>query len=73
VNTSTGVYTFYSGDASAAVYISYSYTLASVGETVTNSSAGAANAFQTIMGVSHQGLQTNLQLYACVPESPGQR
>jgi hypothetical protein len=70
-NPSTGVYTFYSGDASAALYISYAYTLASVGETVTlsNTAAGAANAFQMMMGASYQNLQTNLQLYQCVPES----
>jgi hypothetical protein len=33
VNVSTGVYTFYSGDAGKAVQISYNYTLASVGNT----------------------------------------
>jgi hypothetical protein len=71
VNVTTGVYTFDLADASAAVFISYAYTLASVGDTVTlsNTSAGAANAFQMMMGASYQGLQTNLQLYQCVPES----
>ena len=66
---SAGVYTFYSADASAAVYISYTYTLAAVGDTVTiaNASAGAANTFQTIMGSSYQGLQTNFLLYSCIP------
>ena len=71
VNTTTGVYTFYSADASAAVYISYTYTLASVGDTVTlsNTAAGAANAFQMIMGITYQGLQTNIQLYNCVSDT----
>jgi hypothetical protein len=71
VNSTTGVYTFYSGDASAALFISYAYTLASVGDTITisNTSAGAANSFQMMMGASYQNLQTNLQLYECVPES----
>jgi hypothetical protein len=66
-----GVYTFYSADASAAVLISYTYTLSSAGATVTmsNTSAGAANVFQTVMGASYNGLQTNLQLYACVADS----
>jgi hypothetical protein len=71
VNTTTGVYTFYSGDASASLYISYAYTLASVGDTITlsNTAAGAANAFQMMMGATFQNLQTNIQLYECVPES----
>lgn len=71
VNTTTGVYTFYSADASVALFISYAYTLAAVGETITlsNTSAGAANAFQMMMGASYLNLQTNIQLYQCVPES----
>ena len=66
-----GVYTFYSADASAAVLISYTYTSSTAGDTVTisNTSAGAANTFQTVMGGSYNGLQTNLLLYSCVSES----
>lgn len=66
-----GVYTFYSADASAAVLISYTYTVSTSGATVTlsNTAAGAANTFQMITGATFQGLQTNIQLYACVPES----
>lgn len=68
---SAGVYTFYSGDAGAAVKISYTYTLSSAGGTVTmsNAAAGAANSFQTVMGGSYNGLQTNIVLYACVSDS----
>lgn len=68
---SAGVYTFNSADASAAVLISYTYTLSSAGATVlmSNTQAGAANVFQTVMGTSYNGLQTNFQLYACTPES----
>ncbi len=66
-----GVYTFNSADASAAVLISYTYTLSTAGETVTisNTLAGAANSFQCVMGSSYNGLQTNFVLYNCVPES----
>ena len=67
---SAGVYTFSSGDASAAVLIDYTYTVSTAGDTVTlsNTSAGAANTFQTVMGSSYNGLQTNFVLYACNPQ-----
>jgi hypothetical protein len=67
---SAGVYTFYSGDASAAVQISYTYTSSSAGDTVTlsNTLAGAANSFQCVMGSSYNSLQTNFLLYSCVPD-----
>jgi hypothetical protein len=66
-----GVYTFYSADASAAVLFSYSYTVSTSGSTVTisNTAAGAANSFQTMMGASYNGLETNFLLYACIPSS----
>jgi len=66
-----GVYTFYSGDASAAVLISYTYTLSSAGDTVTisNTAAGAANSFETVFGATYSGLQTNFLLYSCIPSS----
>lgn len=68
---SAGVYTFNSADANASVDMSYTYTSASAGSTVTmsNTSAGAASSFQTVMGGTYNGLQTNVVLYACVPES----
>lgn len=67
---SAGVYTFFSADASAAMLMSYTYTLATAGDTVTlsNTTAGAANVFQTVMGSIYNGLQTNFQMYACVSE-----
>jgi hypothetical protein len=67
---SAGVYTFYSGAASAAVLISYTWTTTN-GDTVTisNAAAGAANTFQTVLGGSYNGLETNLVLYACVSDS----
>lgn len=70
-SVSAGVYTFNSTDASAAVLISYTYTLSSAGETVTmsNTSAGAANTFKTVLGSSYNGLQTNFILNSCVNES----
>lgn len=70
-SVSAGVYTFASADASVDVKISYTYTLSSAGETVTisNTAAGAANTFQLVLGGSYNSLQTNFQLYACVPES----
>lgn len=68
---SAGVYTFASGDASAALFISYTSTLSTAGATVTisNTSAGAANSFQTIFGATYNSLQTNFVLYACIPTS----
>jgi hypothetical protein len=66
---SAGVYTFAAADDGIAVTISYSYTIASVGDSVliSNSAAGAANTFQSIFGASYNGLQTNFQLYSCIP------
>lgn len=66
-----GIYTFAAADASAAVLISYTYTLASAGDTVTlsNTSAGAANSFQCLMGAGYNGLQVNTLLYSCIPSS----
>jgi len=64
----SGIYTFAAADASAAVQISYAWTTTN-GDTVTmtNSAAGAANTFQTMMGSSYNGLETNFLLYACIP------
>lgn len=71
VNAATGTYTFASGDASAAVQISYTYTLSSAGSSVTmsNTAAGAAFTFKTVLGGSYNGLQTNFILNACIPQS----
>ena len=70
-SVAAGVYTFYSGDASANVLIDYTYTLSTAGETVTlsNTSAGAATTFKTVLGGSYNGLQTNFIINACAYES----
>lgn len=66
-----GVYTFAAADEGAAVQITYQYTQSSGGETVTlsNSSAGAANLNQMVLGMSYNGLQGNIVLPACLMTS----
>lgn len=68
VNTTTGVYTFFSGDASAAVLISYSYTLASGAQliTITNQLMGSAPQFQVNLTNTYAGKLFALQLNACI-------
>ena len=68
VNTSTGVYTFYSGDASAAVLISYSYTTASGSQliTITNQLMGSAPTFQVNLTNTYASKLLALQLNACI-------
>jgi hypothetical protein len=63
-------YTFASADANASVNINYDWT-GTGGDTVTisNTSAGAANAFKSVLGGSYQGQQTNFILNACIPNS----
>lgn len=64
----TGVYTFFSGDASAAVQISYGYTSATGGNliTITNQLMGAAPQFQLNLTNTYQGKVFALQLNACI-------
>jgi hypothetical protein len=64
-----GIYTFAAADEGVAVLISYSYTLATAGSTITisNTAAGAANTFETMFGASYAGLETNFLLYSCIP------
>lgn len=67
VNTSTGVYTFFSGDASAAVLISYTYTPASTTGrmlSVVNEIQGYGPQFELYLLQSYQGAN-NMRLYAC--------
>ena len=68
---SSGVYTFAAADEGVAVLISYTSTLSTAGSTVTisNTSAGAANSFETVFGATYNSLQTNFLLYACIPSS----
>lgn len=67
VNFSTGVYTFSSGDASAAVNISYTYNSTGAGNklTITNQLMGILPTWKaTFLGV-YQSKQTVLRLNAC--------
>ena len=68
VNTATGVYTFHSGDASAAVLLSYSYAIASTGETITisNQLIGAAPTFKNVLTQPYNSQRQTLVLNACV-------
>jgi hypothetical protein len=65
VNLATGVYTFYSGDASAQVVISYSYTL-TTGRTLThiNHLQGYGPYFELLLGMPYQGTNM-LRLRRC--------
>jgi hypothetical protein len=68
---SAGVYTFAAADEGVAMLISYTSTLSTSGSSVTisNTSAGAANSFETVFGATYNSLQTNFLLYACIPSS----
>lgn len=71
VNVSTGTYTFASGDASAALLISYQYTNSGAqGFTLSNPLLGIQPSFQAVLTTSYQspsGLKkADLTLYACV-------
>lgn len=69
-STVSGSYTLNASDLNLTGGLNFSYTYTSTGgDTVTMSqtSAGAANTFQTVIGGSYNGLQTNFQLYACIP------
>lgn len=64
---SSGVYTFYSGDASANVLISYSYTVTS-GKTltITNQLLGSAAYFEANLQCTFQGNVFSMILYRCM-------
>ena len=67
VNTSTGVYTFYSGDASAALLFNYEYSSSMTGKNlaVTNQLMGTIPVFRMDLNNNTKGKQSVLQLYAC--------
>jgi hypothetical protein len=67
---SNGVYTLASGDAGAALFISYTFTAAASGNTstITNQLLGAAPTFQGIFTEMFQGKQLTLQLNQCVAQ-----
>jgi hypothetical protein len=64
VNTSTGVYTFSSMDASLAIYISYTYTLAATGTTlvVANHTMGFGPILSMTIPLLYQGTVNSINL-----------
>ena len=68
VNTSTGVYTFASGDTGAAVQISYTFTAAATGTqlNITNQFMGFAPTIQVLLQTVYNASQFNVLLYAVV-------
>lgn len=67
---STGTYTVNVADEVPLLF-SYANASATGGDTITlqNASAGAASSFKTVLSSSYQGIQTNIILNACIPES----
>lgn len=76
VNSSTGVYTFSSADASAAILINYTYT-ATGGHTlpINNQLMGLAPTFQCVLGDSYNfngaTQSVTMGLYSCVSSKLG--
>lgn len=71
---SAGTYTFYSGDASVAMKMSYTYTGAG-GETLTlsNQPMGVASTYKTVLSLPYNSQDFVLTLNACVRESLGMK
>jgi hypothetical protein len=67
VNFATGVYTFSSGDASAAILVSYTYNIVTSGNklTMTNQSMGITPTFKATFYTNYNGSGTALRLNAC--------
>jgi hypothetical protein len=67
VNAATGVYTFAAADTLKAVKISYTYTTASQGSTVTlnNQLMGYAPEFRMFLWNTFRGKRLGLELYSC--------
>lgn len=67
VNFATGIYTFSSADASAAVLISYTYNISTSGSklTVTNQAMGITPTFKATFYTNYNGSGTALRLNAC--------
>jgi len=65
VNLATGIYTFFSADASAAVLISYSYTVAAAGYSavLANQLMGASPIFKIVLSNSYNNNNLTLELY----------
>jgi hypothetical protein len=67
VNVSTGVYTFASGDVGTGALISYTYTIAASGSTLTvnNQVQGYGPQFELWLSEPYQNAGNGLHLYAC--------
>ena len=67
VNFSTGIYTFSSADANAALLLSYTYNVATTGSkiTLTNQLMGATPTFKATFYTTYNGSGTALRLNAC--------
>lgn len=65
---SAGTYTFASGDAGAALLVSYAYGETTSGQTLVlaNQLLGSAPQFQATLAASFQGKQLTLKLNACI-------
>ncbi len=65
-----GVYSFSAGDAGAAILVSYTYSIAGAGNTMTiaNQLLGTAPTFQANFTETFQGKQLTLQLNQCVAQ-----
>jgi hypothetical protein len=63
-----GVYTFASADAQAAVLISYTYSVAASGKTISisNQLLGVAPTFTCVLRELFNSQQTNVKLYSCI-------
>ena len=67
-SVAAGVYTFAAADASAAVLISYTWTSASVGNTITtgNPLQGVQPTFTMIVQRQYNGVQESFKLWSCI-------
>src|SRR5271167_1208116 len=68
VNFATGIYTFSSADASAAVLISYTYSLTTSGSKLTNQVMGTTPTFKATFYTTYAGSGTALRLNACMAD-----
>jgi hypothetical protein len=68
VNAATGVYTFFSGDAAAAVLVTYTFNVTTSGQkiAIANAVAGVTPTFQVNLAQPWNGKTLNLQLNSCV-------
>ena len=70
INQTTGVYTFSSADASAAVLLNYLYKDTTNGRRldIANTLMGAIPTFQVVLAEKFQGKDLTIKLYSCVSD-----